>query len=344
MRVVVIGAGAIGGVVAAYLAKSGTDVTLVCHDLATANLVQSRGIHIEGRRGEHNIRLNAVSKIEALKEPYDVCLIVTKAYDLEEAAKKVLPFLDADALVVSMQNGMCLEILESIIGKARAVACIVSWSSTQLAPASLDITGEGSFIIGRSNGKIDKKINELKLLLDNVAPTVISENILAEKYSKLIINSGITAAGAITGQTLGKMLKSKIAREFFIALVDEDIALAKALGIKVPPFGGKLDYYRFLAGNSIFDKSRRHLLLLAIGFKYRKLTSSSLTALRRGRKTEVAYLNGWICEQAKKHKVPVPTNELVCKLTNEIEAGERKIRPENLVELMKMRDKFVFDV
>jgi len=333
VRVVVIGAGAIGGVIAAYLAKGGVGVTLVCHDKNMADTVQTLGIQIEGLRGAQRIKLNAVANIESLAGKYDFCLIVTKAYDLEDAAKRVLTFLDKDGLAVSVQNGMCLDILEKIVGKERTAACIVSWSSTQVAPARLDFTGEGGFIIGRSDGRCDDKIKALKALLDHVAPTVISRDIFRDIYAKLIINSGITCGGAITGLTLGEMLKYKAAREFFISLVEEDIAVAGAMGVWVPPFGGKLDYYRFLEGNSVFAHMRRHLLLLAIGFKYRRLTSSSLTALRRGRKTEVAYLNGWICQKGRELGVPVPINERVCRLTQEIENGARRIAPENLAAL-----------
>lgn len=333
MRVVVIGAGAIGGVIAAYLTQSHAEITLVCRDKNTADIIRTQGIHIGGIRGQHCIRLNAVAGIEALHGEYDICLIVTKAYDLEDAAKRILPFLSNLSLVVSVQNGMCWEILEGIVGKARTAACVVSWSSTQIAPARLDLTSEGGFIIGRSNGEIDDKIRELKALLDWVAPTMISDHIFGEIFAKLIINSGVTCGGAITGLTLGGLLKRNDARKFFISLVREDIALAGALGVRVPPFAGRLDYYRFLSGNGILDCMRRHLLLLAIGLKYRRLTSSSLTALQRGQPTEVAYLNGWICRKARELGVPVPINERVCKITSEIENGLRKITPANLAEL-----------
>ena len=139
----------------------GVDKSILCHQLSVnaQRPIEQRGL---------NCGVLYIDTEQTFRPEWIIKMANHLGIDPEEATKKILPFLDADALVVSMQNGMCLEILESIIGKARAVACIVSWSSTQLAPASLDITGEGSFIIGRSNGKIDTKIKELKLLLDNV--------------------------------------------------------------------------------------------------------------------------------------------------------------------------------
>ncbi len=138
----------------------------------------------------------------------------------------------------------------------------------------------------------------------------------------------------MTGETLGKMLKHKTARLFFMRIVKEDVALANALGLEVPPFGEKLDYYRFAEGNSAFNQMRRHFILFAIGMKYRKLKSSSLRSLERGGKTEVDTLNGWISNKAKELGVPTPVNDAVVRIVKEIENGTRPIKPSNLEETL----------
>jgi 2-dehydropantoate 2-reductase len=103
----------------------------------------------------------------------------------------------------------------------------------------------------------------------------------------------------MTGQTLGKMLAGINARRFFIRIVSEDMRVAEAMGIKVPPFGGKLDYYSFIKGNFLLAELKRHIILFAVGLRYRKLRSSSLTSLMRAGKTEVDYLNGWIAQKGR---------------------------------------------
>ena len=154
-------------------------------------------------------------------------------------------------------------------------------------------------------------------------------------YSKLIINSGITCGGALTGQLLGDMLKSPLAREFFIGLVYEDMALAEKMGIKVPPFGGKLNYYKFISGKSKLDKLRRTLMIFVVGLRYKNLKSSSLTSLERGKPTEVQVLNGWISRKAKEYGVLTPINDKLAELIAQIEAGQRNSCPENIQEIMK---------
>jgi len=103
------------------------------------------------------------------------------------------------------------------------------------------------------------------------------------------------------------------------------------VGIKVERGGGgKLDYYRFLEGGGVLSQMKRNLLIRAIGFKYRRIKSSSLQSLERGRKTEIDYLNGYICARGRKHGVPTPINDAVVKMVKEIEGGQRKMTPENL--------------
>lgn len=334
MKIVVIGAGAIGGVTAVFMAMNGIDVTLVCKRQNVAAAIRDSGLHIVGKRGEHRVKLKAVADVSELKEQYDYCLVATKAYDLEAAAGKILPFLMPDSLVVSLQNGICNDILSKTVGAQRAVGAVVTWSCTLLGDAKLEITGEGSFIIGRLDGNNDARMLTLKEAMDKAAPTTITGDILSAQYSKLIINSGITCGGAMTGQTLGRMLIGRQARLFFIHIVQEDMAVAAAMSLKVPPFGGKLDYYQFIRGNSIADKLRRHALLFLVGLKYRKLTSSSLTALLRGGKTEVDFLNGWIAGKGDALSVQTPVNDRVVKIIKEIEAGQRRISPENIFETL----------
>ncbi len=334
MKIVVIGAGAIGGVTAAFMAKGGVDVTLVCKSERIAHTVRESGLHIIGKRGRHQIRLKAVAGISDLREEFDACLIATKAYDLGKAAEEILPFMAPDGLVVSLQNGICTDALAEIAGGERTVGAVVTWSCTRRSDELLEITGEGAFIIGRLDGSSDGRLTALKEAMDKAAPTKITNNILSEMFSKLIINSGITCGGAMTGQLLGELLKRRQARLFFMEIVREDMSVAEAMGLTVPPFGGRLDYYAFVRGNTVLSQLRRHAILVFVGLRYRKLKSSSLTSLQRGGKTEVDFLNGWIARKGGEYGIPTPVNGRIVKIIREIEAGQRKISPGNLAEIL----------
>jgi len=111
----------------------------------------------------------------------------------------------------------------------------------------------------------------------------------------------------------------------------EAMNVAAALRIKVEKgAGGKLDYYQFLAGNGLVKSMKQHLFLRAVGLKYRRIKSSSLQSVERGRRTEIDYLNGYIVDRGEARGVAVPVNTAVVAMIKQIETGSRKMGPANL--------------
>ena len=326
-KIAVIGAGAIGGITAAYLSQAGYDVELVCKYREKAERIAKEGLHIIGVRGEHTIPLKAVETIEQLADQKDILLVVTKAYDMPDAVERALPKIKDDAVVVSMQNGICVEAMAKIAGAGRTVGCVIGWGSTMLGDGTLNMTSEGDFVIG---GFLpDKDVSVLKDVLDTVMPTRISDNIVSDLYSKMIINSCITSMGVLSGLYLGQILKKRAARNIFIAIIREALDVANAMGLKVEPFGGKLDYYSLMKGNGAAAKLKRHLMIRIIGYKYRRLKSSSLQSLSRGKPTEIDYFNGYIAQKGAELGVKTPVNTRITEMVKEIESGQRAIDPIN---------------
>jgi len=327
MRIAVVGAGAIGGITAAYLLRAGCDVEIVCKYETKAEEARQQGLKITGVRGTFNQQMNAVAEIEQLNGKKDIVFIVTKAYDMPEAAKRILPYLKPDTLVVSMQNGICVDTMAAIVGEERTVGCVIGWGSTMMADGSLNMTSEGDFVIG---GYLPgKDVSDLKTVLDSVMPTRVSSHIISELYSKMIINSCITSMGVLSGLYLGQILKRRQARSIFIDIIREAIAVADAMGFKIPPYGGKLDYYALIRGTGKLADIRRHAVIRIMGFKYRRLKSSSLQSLKRGKPTEIDYFNGYIAKKGTEKNVSTPVNRRIVQMVKEIEAGKREIRPEN---------------
>ena len=331
MRMVVIGAGAIGGITAALLRKGGLDVTLVCKHQEIATLASGRGLHITGVKGDKTVPIHAVAAIEELQGVFQLALIATKAYDMPASARTLLPYLSPDALVVSMQNGICTDALADVVGAERTVGCVIGWGATMHAPGELEMTSTGEFIIGRMQGD-QQALEPLRQALSHVVDTTISGNIYAELYSKLIVNSCITSLGAICGLRLGELMKRKQARLIFLTVIDEAMAVARAIPLTVPPFGGKLDYARLMRGSGMMDRLRRHIMIRIVGLKYRRLKSSSLQSLERGRLTEIDYFNGYIADKGDKLGVLCPVNRRLTQMIKEIEKGKRSIKEENLFD------------
>ncbi|MBQ6527272.1 MAG: ketopantoate reductase family protein [Clostridia bacterium] len=328
-RIVLIGPGAIGGITAAFLAKAGDEITVVCKHQSTVDLASGKGLHVTGVLGDFHTPVKAVKTIAELDGLFDFCLIATKSYDMPACAKAMLPHLREDSLVVSMQNGICIDTLASIVGERRTVGCVIGFGGTMLGPGEIDMTSTGDLIIGQTGGN-GPRIQELAGLLNHVQPTHVSDDIYADLYSKMIVNACITSLGAICGLKLGQMMKRRDARTIFLAIVDEAVRVANAMHLKLPPYAGKLDFYRLMAGTSPLDDLRRHLTIRVVGIKYRRLKSSSLQSLERGQLTEVDCFNGYIAEKGRALGVPTPVCDRLVAMIHEEEAGKRKISIENL--------------
>lgn len=329
-RIAVVGGGAIGGITAACLADAGHKIDLVCKHLEIARRAKMPGLHVFGVSGDFLAPVNGVETISQLQGSYDLVFLATKATDMMQAAEELLPLLKPDSIVVSQQNGICEEALATVLGRERVLGCVVEFGATMHSAAELEKTSEGEFIIGALDNSQEPRLEEIKQLMDLIAPTRISANIMGELYAKLIINSCINSLGAMSGLYLGEMLAKNRARKIFIAIMREAMAVAEAMGLTVEKgAGGKLDYYDFLKGGSLACL-KRHLMIRIIGFKYRRLKSSSLQSLERGKPTEIDYLNGYIVDKGFELGVPVPVNALVIMKIKAIEAGECRLEAANL--------------
>jgi len=333
--IAMIGAGAIGGATAAFMKQAGWELEIVCKRQETVDRILERGLHITGVKGEHTVRMAAVKDISDLSGPMDFVFLATKATDCLNAARDLLPVLGPDSTVISLQNGICEEALAHILGRERVLGCVVGWGATNKGPGELEVTSEGEFIIGNMDHEPDQRLSSVQEMLSAVYPTRISQNIMGELYAKLIINSCINSLGVIGGVTLGKLLANQKARKIFFELMREAMSVAKAMQIKVEPAGGgKLNYYQLLAETGILADLKRYLTIRVIGFKYRRIRSSSLQSLEKGRRTEIDFLNGYICDQGKTHGVNTPMNDEVRAMVWEIEDGRRAISLRNLHDVL----------
>ena len=325
LKIGIVGAGAIGGICAGWIKNAGYDVQVVVRTPDHARQIMAEGIQITGIKGGLTVKMDAVSRVEDMDRDRDIILLCVKATSMMEAAEKLKERLKPGAMVVSLQNGFCEEALAGVLGRETVIGCVTGWGATLHSPCRLEMTSPGDFIVGNIDNKPDPRLEQVRAVLDAVLPTRISNNIAGDLYSKLIINSCITSVGAVCGLYLGQMLSRKKARLIFLRIMEEAMAVAKAMGINVAVFAGKLDYFADL---------KRHLFLRALGFKYRKLKSSSLQSLERGKQTEIDYLTGFITSNASRFNISTPVNTQVLEMVKKIEQGKAGIASENLDKII----------
>lgn len=336
MRTLLVGAGAIGGTVAVLMKEAGFDIDIMEINAERARDIRENGIFLTGAKGDHNVKFDAYGSADELSGIYDFVIIATKYQALIPAAKSILPCIGDDTLVVSMQNGICVDSLAELVGQHRAVGIMIGFGATMTSPNHNIMTSLGEFYIGTGDGSHTPKLDELKRMYDAVLPTEITDRIRDRLWSKLIINSCINSIAAITGKTLGTIAQDNRAVQIFLKIVREGMTTARAMGLKVPKYGKLLDYnLLMLADADWYNKVAGLIVKMVVKAKYKDVRPSTLQSLERGEITEIDMFNGYIAARAAENNVPAPVCETLTRMVHEIERGEREISVDNLKELEK---------
>ncbi len=223
--------------------------------------------------------------------------------------------------------------MSAAVGAGRVVSAIVGWGGTMHAPGVYEQTGPGGIHLGELDGTRSERVERLAAMLESVSPVIVSSNIRGALWSKLAINCVITTMGAVSGQTLGRMLQDRALRRVFLSVYREVLDTAAAAGVKLERIAAPPRLLYLPAGAGPAQALFKDLLVRLVGRRYGRLKSSMLQSLERGRPTEIDYLNGYVVEQARRLGIAVPGNEALVRLVKEIEAGERCAEPDNIREL-----------
>jgi 2-dehydropantoate 2-reductase len=274
--------------------------------------------------------------------PFDFILLATQPPQVEAAATEVLPWLASDGAFVVLQNGLCEDRIARIAGADRVIGAIVAWGASMRAPGVYERTSSGGFVIGRVDGKEDVRLTTLAALLSHVGPVEITTDLAGARWSKLAINCAISTLGTIGGDRLGVLLRMRAVRRLALEIMTEAVQVARAEGVTLEKVAGALDL-DWLALTEV-DKSAesgsaslvaKHALLLAVGTRYRRMRSSMLAAIERGRTPPVDYLNGEVSSRGRIHGIPTPVNDAAGALVHRIARGEARSSHDSLRELAR---------
>ena len=295
MRILIVGAGALGGFIGAGLRRAGEDVTLFTNNAARARLLNDAGLVIT-RTGqeETSVPVSVVTSVEGLAPPpFDLVFIAVKTYQTEEATRSALAATGPVTLFLSMQNGIGnADTLARLVGPER-VLCGISYHSIQHAgPGRLNYrAGIKPFQIAPFAGGITPEIEAVGELFrragfdTNVVPTL--DHVI---WQKLLHNAVINPVSAVTGLTCREILGDPDLMAFMRDLAAEIFAVMRARGV---PIMDDEDPFRPLIGS-----------LKALG----KNRPSMWQDLSRGNRTEVDAINGAIVSEAKRLGLPAPHN------------------------------------
>jgi 2-dehydropantoate 2-reductase len=310
-RILVMGAGGIGGIVAATLAEVGSVVTAVTTNTAIREAVDKSGYRVLDD-GEERVVPGTMSP--APSGSYDLCILATQPPNVEDAAHTALGHLADDAEVVVLQNGLCEDRVASIVGARRVIGAIVAWGASMPAPGRYERTAHGGFALGRLSGQVDDALHRVAELLEVIGPVTLTHNLRGARWSKLALNCAVSALGTIAGERLGPLVRVRRYRRLALEIMTEVVAVAKAEGVQLEKVAGTLDldWVALSEADKLATASvsltAKHALLLAVGLRYRRMRSSMLAAIERNRTPAIDFLNGEVVARARHHGIATPIN------------------------------------
>ncbi|MEE2900753.1 MAG: 2-dehydropantoate 2-reductase [Myxococcota bacterium] len=338
-KILVIGLGGIGGTVSSYLLQSGYNVTGVTTNAQVLAALNDNGFQIESHTGKSwGVRGPVFESIPS-HERFDFILLATQPTQAEKAATSAFPYLSEHGALVCFQNGLLEEKLASQFGDQRVVGAVVAWGASSPKPGQYLRTSAGGFTLGRYSGPADDQVRRLSKVLEVIGEVTVTDNLAGSRWSKLAINCAVSSLGAISGQPLGKLLKNRKARRLALEIMTEVVLVARNEQVQLKKISGTIDL-EWIA----LEKRReqyniqasivlKHLVMLAVGFRFRKLRSSMLYALEKGRKPPVDFLNGEVVSRGKAAGVNVSVNEAVQSFVHSIAKKEKCSSMATLFEL-----------
>jgi 2-dehydropantoate 2-reductase len=306
INVAVLGAGAVGCFFGGMLARAGHRVTLIGRPLHVEAFVKS-GLRFEASGFDEHVPVAASTDAAAVRGARLV-LFCVKSTDTELAAQQIAPHLDADALVVNLQNGV--DNTERIQARvANPVIPAVVYVATEMAgPGHLKHHGRGDLVIGSLDGNISSGIlQNLKVQFEKASiPVRISDNVAGELWAKLVVNCAYNALSAITQLPYGKLIQGAGIRDTMRDVVEETLAVARASGVRMAPDTLAMTYR----------------IAEAMPTQY----SSTAQDLARGKPTEIDHLNGYVVRRGEALGVPTPANRALHALVKLLESKQRGTR------------------
>ncbi|MBH0100142.1 2-dehydropantoate 2-reductase [Salinibacterium sp. NSLL150] len=313
MRIGVIGAGAVGGAIAALLARAGNDVEVTARG-AHLRAIRESGLTLTGAWGDSVSRVRASGTLSRINE---LVIVATKAHDAEEAIRENIRFL-RDLPVVIFQNGLdSLDVATYASPRSDIIGGLATFASSFLSPGTIHVTAAGPSYLGVA-GDNDVPARYAANALNAVMPTFAVSNFRGAQWTKLVINQ-VNALPAVTGRSVQDVIEEPLLRQIMTASMRETARTALAAGIRFETLQG-------LSHRRLRNLARSPLwlgqiipLLMSRRMGRTPNPGSTLQSIRRGQPSEVDALNGAVVRAADELNRAAPLNALMVELVHGVE-------------------------
>ena len=333
-KLAVLGSGAIGSVIGAYLARGGLDITLIDMWPEHVEIMKRNGLKLSAVEGNFDTKVQALNLGElcTVKEQFDAVFLCVKSYDTAWSVKFIEPYLKPTAVIISAQNGMNDEQIASLIGYTRGIGCIITLGAGVYEPGHVLRTtaiDKPAFALGELNGMTTTRVQTLVKLMTHAGKSRITSNLWGERWSKLTTNSMSNPVAGLTGLGSAEIRVMDETATIAIKIARETIIVGRALGIEIEPVNSiPADLYEQAIEGESMQEVRTRLKDGAGSLREGK--PSLLQDVLKGRRTEVDYLNGYVALKGHEVGIATPLNSAITKLIHQVEKGELKPEVSNL--------------
>ena len=347
-RIAVIGAGAVGGYVGSGLAAAGHDVTLIDPWPEHIAAIRAGGMVLSGMTAAES-RTVAVpalhlTELQSLAKgrPIDIAFVAVKSYDTEWATVMIAQYLAASGVVVSLQNCINEERIAALAGWGRTMGTVVTGGLALdlYEPAHIRRTmarrpGQTCLYVGEPSGRITPRARAIAAILNDVDETHATDDLWGERWTKLCVNGMRNGVSAATGMGGNARDGHDAVRRVCIRLGAESVRVGRALGFRVGKVGALdpdlLD--RADAGDGAAMAEVERLMLAGTSGAARSdLQRPSMAQdMAKGRRTEIAFMNGFIAERGAAAGVPAPTHARLTEVVTQVERGTLPPSPANVL-------------
>lgn len=332
LKICIIGAGAIGGLVAAYLKNKLRNVFVVAKP-EQVRAIRSAGLRVEGVKGTVFVALDAREKLD---QKVDLIILAVKTQDIGDVITKNRSFME-DTTILTTQNGVRADKMLSLnLNKNNIISSIVMFGSTYLKPGLITHNFDGSWIIGRPFIPNDNKLREVVEELSPAFNMVIVDDITSMKWTKLFVNLN-NCIPALLGKSMQETFANLDMAKLSILLLKEGFSVVDRAGIKLinlPDFD--LNKFRGLTQMPI-DEASQIFSRIMTNLSKEPLYGSILQSIKRERPSEIDYINGEIVHLYRfNSNVDATLNAKMVNLIHEIERTKKFFTAEQIKEKFQL--------
>jgi 2-dehydropantoate 2-reductase len=331
MDVTIIGAGAIGGVTGAFMARAGENVTLVDSVAEHVQAIQKNGLRVDGLE-EFTVSVRAITP-DQLAIPLSMVIVAVKTQHTQDAVNQILPHLDPQSYVVPIQNGLTALWIGAQVGEDRVLPTSIATHQFYMGPGHVRYLNRGVVHVGEWDGRPSQRVEDTVRLLSYAYEAHATSNIWGWIWGKTISGS-IVFATALVDATMGPIIsKSEQHLKLFVQLAGETAAVARAKGVTVEPVSG-IDPELLLPGTEA-EWAAALKMMAAYAEMWWEVHSGVWRDIAvRKRRTEGETLIQPLIEEGEKVGVDMSLHRAMKRILNEIEDGVRPQAWENLDELI----------